>query len=65
MIFRLAPTLAALLTVVGVIPSAHASSPAGVWGLVEKVTLEPNPNTPKMIRIDGTFMVAKQLPDFA
>ncbi|HEY0138661.1 MAG TPA: MYXO-CTERM sorting domain-containing protein [Nannocystis sp.] len=62
---RLAPVLAALLTLAGVVPSAQASFPAGVWALVEKVTLEPNADAPNTIRIDGIFMIAKQLPDFA
>ncbi|HEY8377350.1 MAG TPA: hypothetical protein VIK91_12730 [Nannocystis sp.] len=43
---------------------ASASYPAGVWALVEKVTLEPDPGKPTRIRIDGLFMVANQDPDF-
>lgn len=48
----LAPTIAA------------ASFPAGVWGLIDKVTPSPDVNNPTL-RIDGLFIVAGQLPDFA
>ncbi len=61
---RLAPALVALATLAA-IPTAHASFPAGVWGLVDQVTLMPDGNNPSTIRIDGTFIVANQKPDFA
>lgn len=48
----LAPTIAA------------ASFPAGVWGLIDKVTPSGDLNDPS-VRIDGLFIVAGQLPDFA
>jgi MYXO-CTERM domain-containing protein len=44
---------------------ASASYPAGVWGLVEKVTPEPDDKNPNRVRIDGLFMVAGVKPDFA
>lgn len=44
-------------------PSAHASAPAGVWGLVEEVQFTPKDN-PSTMRIDGLFMIANQQPDF-
>jgi len=61
---RLAPALVALATLAA-IPTAHASFPAGVWGLIDQVTLTPDANNPSLIRIDGTFIVANQKPDFA
>lgn len=60
---RLIATLA--LTCSALVPTlASASAPAGVWALVEKVTLQPDANNPTMVRIDGVFMVANEVPDF-
>ncbi len=61
------PLLAALTTLTAFSPSAHASFPAGVWGLVDEVTtiVEPGMTEPTMVRIDGLFMVAGHKPDFA
>ena len=55
--------LAALATLAAA-PTVHASFPAGVWGLVDSVTFEPDPKNPTMVRIDGIFMVANLPPDF-
>ena len=60
---RALPLLAAL-TVMTAAQTASASFPAGVWGLVDKVTLSPDANNPSVVRIDGLFIVANQLPDF-
>jgi MYXO-CTERM domain-containing protein len=64
---RSIPLLAALTTLSAFSPSAHASFPAGVWGLVDEVTtiVEPGMTEPTMVRIDGLFMVAGHKPDFA
>ncbi len=64
---RLLPLFAALTTLTAFHSSAHASFPAGVWGLVDEVTtiIEPGMNEPTMVRIDGLFMVAGHKPDFA
>lgn len=60
---RRVPLLAAVLTTLGLASVAHASSPAGVWGRLDKVTFDPNMKVP-VVRIDGVFMVANQQPDF-
>lgn len=62
--FHYAPLalVAALTCLVG---TARASSPVGVWSLVDEVTLEPNGEDPTRVRIDGVFMVANVQPDFA
>ncbi len=64
---RLIPALAALVTLTALGGSAHASFPAGVWGLVEKVDIQPDAMNDglTMVRIDGLFIVANQKPDFA
>ena len=64
---RLVPALAALVTLSALGRAAHASFPAGVWGLVEKVTMEPDMMNLGLtkVRIDGLFIVANQKPDFA
>lgn len=64
---RLVPALAALVALTTLGTAAHASFPAGVWGLVEKVTIEPDLMNLglTMVRIDGLFIVANQKPDFA
>jgi MYXO-CTERM domain-containing protein len=59
---RLAPVLVLALAVVPVV--AQASAPVGVWSLVDQVTLEPSDDKPTLIRIDGTFIVANEQPDF-
>lgn len=57
-------TLSLALGLCAAFPSvAAASAPAGVWGLVEKVTVDPA--VPDQARIDGVFMVAGEKPDFA
>lgn len=54
--FALAPVL---------VPSvASASFPVGVWGVVEKVTFEPDAMNPMRVRLDGVFIVANEVPDF-
>jgi len=45
--------------------NAHASAPAGVWALVDEVTLLPDGDKPTLVRIDGVLMIANVLPDFA
>lgn len=60
---RRAPALFSLI-VLAAAADARASFPAGVWGLVDQVTFEPDPKNPTMVRIDGIFMVANVLPDF-
>ena len=55
--------LAAALTCLA--GTARASAPAGVWSLVDEVTLEPDGDNPTLVRIDGVFMVANVPPDFA
>ena len=60
---RRAPALFSLI-VLAAAADARASFPAGVWGLVEEVKLEPSGDNPSTMRIDGLFMVANQQPDF-
>lgn len=55
----------ALVALCTLLPAtAAASFPAGVWGLVEGVTFEPDMKNPTRVRIDGLFIVANQMPDF-
>lgn len=60
---RLAPALV-VLTALTATADARASFPAGVWGLVEEVKVEPSLDNPSTMRIDGLFMIANQQPDF-
>ena len=59
---RLVPVLFGLCALAPA--AASASFPAGVWGLVEDVTVNPDGLSPNRVRIDGLFMVANQMPDF-
>jgi hypothetical protein len=38
--------------------TAHASGYVGVYGLITKVTMEPNAQNPDRVRIDGVFTLA-------
>jgi hypothetical protein len=49
---------AALAILAGV---ALASGPIAVYALVDKVTLEPNPDKPERIRISGVFITAEDV----
>jgi hypothetical protein len=48
---------AALLTLTG---AARASDPVGIYGLVDKVVLEPNENKPERVQVFGVFRLAKE-----
>ena len=39
--------------------AAHASDRTAVYALVDKVTLEPNPDHPERIQVSGIFSMAK------
>jgi hypothetical protein len=41
---------------------AEASEPIGIYGVIDKVVLEPNADAPTRIQIWGTFSLAKQPP---
>ena len=41
---------------------AHASGPIAVYALVDKVTMEPNPDRPERIQISGVFILST-VPD--
>jgi len=43
---------------------AHASDIIGVYGLISKVTLEPNAEHPQRIQISGVFAMSKPKPEF-
>lgn len=62
---RRLPASLVLAVLVTMASKAHASGPAGVWGIVDEVKLTPNESNPQTMRIDGLFMIANQDPDFA
>src|SRR5690349_7235300 len=47
-----------LLVVVAGVSLAHASDPTAVYARVDKVVLEPNPDSPENIQIWGVFSMA-------
>lgn len=49
---NLLPILAAM-TVLTVAGTANARAPAGVWALVDQVTLLPDANKPSLVRSHG------------
>src|SRR5690348_11922278 len=49
-------TAAALLALAG---AARASDPVGIYGLVEKVVLEPDDTKPERAQVWGAFRLAK------
>src|SRR5829696_8827063 len=51
-----AALLAAAILLTGT--SVRASDPVGVFGMIDKVVLEPNENTPERIQVFGAFSVA-------
>lgn len=49
----------ALLVMAAGVALAHASDPTAVYARVERVVLEPNPDSPETIQVWGIFSVAK------
>jgi len=56
---------AGLLVAISLSAQARASGPIGVYGIVEKVTLEPNKEKPDRAQIWGTFVQAKDNRSYA
>lgn len=48
-----------LLIFVASVVLAHASDPTAVYARVDKVVLEPNPDSPETIQVWGVFSMAK------
>jgi len=48
-----------LWTLFAAAPAAKGSDPVGIYALVEKVVLEPNPEAPERIQVWGVFALAK------
>ncbi|MGH9887945.1 MAG: hypothetical protein ACREBE_20600 [bacterium] len=41
------------------VPLAQASDPTGIYAVVDRVVLEPNPDAPERIQVWGTFVTAQ------